>query len=72
MGEAKVAKDHSMLREKLQSKGYMIVDEFSCKGFNTNSFLKLFGGMNKGRPNAEDLKHAEEFAQNLKRNLQKK
>ncbi len=28
--------------------------------------------MNKGRPNAEDLKHAEEFAQNLKQNLQKK
>ncbi len=72
MGEAKVTKDHSMLREKLQSKGYMIVNEFSCKGFNTNSFLKLFGGMNKGRPSAEDLKHAEEFAQNLKRNLQKK
>ncbi|MBY9019199.1 MAG: flavodoxin family protein [Candidatus Lokiarchaeota archaeon] len=69
-GKAKVAKDHSLLREKLQSKGYMIVDEFSCKGFNTNSFMKYFGGMNKGRPNAEDLKRAEEFAQNLKQNLQ--
>ncbi|MBY8986741.1 MAG: flavodoxin family protein [Candidatus Lokiarchaeota archaeon] len=69
-GKAKVAKDHSTLREKLQSKGYMIIDEFGCKGFNTNSFLKYFGGMNKGRPNAEDLKHAEEFAQNLKQNLQ--
>src|SRR5208337_2984295 len=33
-GEAKVAKDHSLLREKLQSKGYIIVNEFSCKGFN--------------------------------------
>jgi flavodoxin len=65
-GKAKVAKDHLLLREKLQRKGYMIVDEFSCKGFNTNSFMKYFGGMNKGRPNAEDLKHAEEFAQNLK------
>jgi len=64
--KAKVAQDHSLLREKLQSKGYIIVDEFSCKGFNTNSFLKYFGGMNKGRPNAEDIKHAEEFAQNLK------
>jgi len=64
-GSAKVAKDHSLLRDKLQSKGYIIVDEFSCKGFNTNSFLKYFGGMNKRRPNAEDLKHAEEFAQNL-------
>ena len=72
INKAKVAKDHSLLREKLQSKGYMIVDEFSCKGFNTNSFMKYFGGMNKGRPNAEDLKHAEEFAQNLKQNLQKK
>ena len=71
-GEAKVAKDHSLLREKLQSKGYIIVDEFACKGFNTNSFMKYFGGMNKGRSNAEDLKHAEEFAQNLKQNLQKK
>jgi flavodoxin len=50
----------------------MIVDEFNCAGFNTNSVLKLFGGMNKGRPNAEDLKDAEEFAQNLKQNLQKK
>lgn len=64
-GEIKVAKDHSLLRQKLQSKGYIIVGEFSCKGFNTNSFLKYIGGMNKGNPNREDLKHAEEFALNL-------
>jgi flavodoxin len=69
MGEDKVAEDHSTLREKLQSKGYAIVDEFACRGFNTNSFMKYLGGMNKGRPNAEDLKHAEEFAQNLMQNL---
>jgi len=50
----------------------MIIDEFNCAGFNTNSFLKLFGGINKGKPNTEDLKQAEEFAQNLKQNLQKK
>ena len=62
-----LSKTHSPLREKLQSKGYIIVDEFTCSGFNTNSLLKLFGGINKGRPNAEDLKHAEEFAQNLQR-----
>ena len=66
IGEKKLAKDHSMLREKLESRGYRIVDEFQCKGFNTNVFLKYFGGMNKGRPDEEDLKHAEEFAQNLK------
>jgi len=72
MGKAKVANDHSELREKLQSKGYMIIDEFACKGFNTNSFMKYFGGMNKGRPNAEDLKNAEEFAENLKHNVRAK
>lgn len=66
----KVAKDHLTLREKLQSKGYVIVDEFACKGFNTNSFMKYLGGMNKGRPNAEDRKHVEEFAQKMKKTLQ--
>ena len=69
LGDKKVAKDHSILRRKLQSKGYIIVDEFACKGFNTNSFLKYFGGMNKSRPNAEDLKDAQEFAQNLKQRI---
>jgi flavodoxin len=67
-----LSKNHSTLREKLRSKGYTIVDEFACAGFNTNSFSKLWGGINKGRPNAEDLKNAEEFAQNLKQNLQNK
>jgi flavodoxin len=64
--DKKRQKDHTKLREKLQSKGYTIIDEFQCKGFNTNVFLKYIGGMNKGRPNEEDLKHAQEFAQNLK------
>ena len=71
-GEEKREKDHSTLREKLESKGYRIVDDFQCKGFNTNSFMRFFGGMNKGRPNEKDLKNAEEFAQKLKQQLQKK
>jgi flavodoxin len=74
-------KSHSSLREKLESKGYMIVDEFNCAGWDTNSdynsglllaavsfVVKICGGLHKGRPNAEDLKNAEEFAQKLKRN----
>jgi flavodoxin len=70
--EKKREKDHSTLREKLESKGYRIIDEFQCKGFNTNSFMRFLGGMNRGRPNAEDLKNAEECAQKLKQKLQKK
>ncbi len=61
---------HRPLRERLQAKGYLILGEFNCPGFNTNSFLRLFGGINKGRPNADDLKRAEEFAQRLKQRLQ--
>lgn len=68
-GESKKLKDHRALREKLEAKGYIILDEFQCKGFNTNSFLRLFGGMNKGRPNAEDLKNAQEFVNNLKKRI---
>ena len=64
-GEKKLTKDHSTLREKLQHKGYEIVDEFNCAGLNTNKFFKLVGGLNKNRPNVEDLKLAEEFAYNL-------
>ncbi len=63
------SKFHDELREKLLSKGYIIVDEFNCKGFNTNGPLKFVGGLNRGRPNARDLKNAEEFAWNIKRDL---
>jgi flavodoxin len=66
--EARV-KNHSMLRDKLKSKGYIIADEFCCVGYNTNSFLKLFGGINKGRPNEDDCKKAEIFAENLIQNF---
>jgi len=53
------------------SKGYSVIGEFSCKGFNTNSFLKYFGGMNKDRPNSEDLKNAEKFASSLAAQMNK-
>jgi flavodoxin len=58
-------KSHAALREKLLSKGYAVVGEFNCPGFNTNSFLKYFGGLNKGRPNAGDLEDAAAFARAL-------
>lgn len=67
MTEEVVAQNHSQLREKLRSKGFVIVGEFGCVGYNTNSFLKLFGGINKGRPNPQDLEQAEAFARKLMR-----
>jgi flavodoxin len=64
-GIKKMHNDHKTLREKLESRNFNILDEFGCSGFNTNSVLKLFGGMNKGRPNEEDINNAEIFAEKL-------
>jgi flavodoxin len=61
-----VKNNHSQIREKLKTKGYTVIGEFGCAGWNTNSFLKYFGGLNKGRPNTEDLKNAEAFARDMK------
>jgi len=63
--ETQMAINHKTLRSILQNKGFLVVGEFGCRGYNTNSFLKYFGGMNKGRPNTEDLRNAEKFAKGL-------
>lgn len=56
---------HKELRTILLRHGCKVVGEFDTVGFNKNSFLVLFGGINKGRPNAEDLAKAAEFARGL-------
>jgi len=60
-----IEENHAEIREKLQLKGYTVIGEFGCAGWNTNSFLKYFGGLNKGRPDAGDLRNAEAFAREM-------
>ena len=60
-----VSKLHLSLRQKLESKGFKIVGEFNSAGFDTFGPLKLVGGIKKGKPDAEDIKNAEEFAKTL-------
>ncbi len=64
-GDRKMRNDHAALRNILLSKGFEIVGEFTCTGFNTNSFLKLFGGINRGKPDDGDLADARAFARSL-------
>lgn len=59
-------KGHNALKEKLVSRGFSILDEFSCKGWDTWGPMKLIGGINKGRPDDEDLAGARVFAEGLK------
>jgi len=50
----------------LEHKGYDVVGTFSCRGFDTWAPLRLVGGINKGRPNADDLEAACEFARDVR------
>jgi flavodoxin len=60
-------KAHNALKNVLLSKKYEIITEdLMMPGFNTNVFLKYFGGVNKGRPNENDLNRAKEFADKIK------
>ncbi len=53
------------LAESLTEHGFVVVGKFSCKAFDVWGPLKLIGGINKGRPNADDLKNAETFINRL-------
>ncbi|MCX6778168.1 MAG: flavodoxin family protein [Candidatus Micrarchaeota archaeon] len=59
------------LKNKLLEKKFVLVGEFSCRGHDTNGFfLKLIGGIHKGRPDEKDINAAEAFARNLKEKLE--
>lgn len=63
-GMGKIKYNDSMTR-LLEKKKAKIIGSFACKGFDTFAILKLFGGIAKGHPNAEDIKNAQNFAQEL-------
>jgi flavodoxin len=57
------------LEEKLRRKGFDIIGEFSCRGYDTSRAAMIVGGINRGRPNARDLQRAKDFARRLKDSL---
>ena len=56
---------HKHFRSLLESKGFTVIDEFDCRGFDTYSVLKVFGGINRGRPNENDIRDASNFAKSI-------
>ncbi len=64
-GDGKI-ENHAAFKELLVSRGFSVVGDFCCKAWDTWGPLKLFGGINKGRPNEEDLEGARVFARRLK------
>lgn len=57
------------LNERLIEKGFDIIGEFTCKGWTTFFIFALFGGVNKGSPNEEDLERARQFAVDIRNKL---
>jgi flavodoxin len=64
-GDRRLRFYHRALRRQLEEKGWTVVGEFSCRGYDTYGPNKLVGGIAKGRPNEQDLQAAAEFAQSL-------
>ena len=53
---------HRPLARLLADKGFEVAGEFGCKGFDTYGPWGKLGGVARGRPNAEELQQAREFA----------
>lgn len=54
------------LSRRLESRGYEVFGRFSCRGWDTWLPLRVVGGLNKGRPNDDDLDRARRFAKGLR------
>jgi flavodoxin len=58
---------HWPLRRLLARKGFRVVGEFACRGFDTWGPLWLTGGLNRAHPDARDLAQARTFAATMAR-----
>jgi len=56
---------HRKLRLILQRKGYAVVGEFACKGFDTYGLWGKLGGIAKGHPDDAELRNARAFVEVL-------
>lgn len=56
---------HSPLKKLLARKGFDVVAEFSCRGFDTWGPLWFAGGLNRTHPDERDLERAREFGRKL-------
>jgi flavodoxin len=58
---------HKRFKSALEEQGFKVIGEFSCLGFDTALSSE---GINKGRPNNQDIAEAEEFIFSIIKNNQ--
>lgn len=57
---------HWSFRHLLVRKGFEVIGEFHCRGFDTVGPLWLLGGLNRRHPDERDLANAAAFARQLR------
>ena len=62
---------HSALRRRLVRRGFEVVGEFCCRGWDTVGPLWFMGGINCKHPNAKDFAKARSFALKIKNAFRK-
>ena len=58
---------HWPVKNVLAKKGYRVIGEFSCRGFDTWGPLWLTGGLHRAHPDERDFQRAREFARQVAR-----
>ena len=53
------------LQETAKSKNCTVLGSYGCKGFDTYGPFKLVGGINKNHPDADEIKGAVDFFENI-------
>ena len=53
------------IREIAEARGCTVLGKYSCKGFDTFGPLKLLGGLNKNHPDADEIRKAVEFYEDI-------
>ena len=56
---------HDPLKKELSRRGFVVIGDFHCRGFDTWGPLWLTGGLNRKHPDERDLARAAEFARRL-------
>lgn len=64
-GSAGFLKNNQSVIKMLEDKNKVVLGSFGCKGYDKFGPFKIIGGINKGRPNDDDFKAAQEFIQDV-------
>lgn len=58
------------IRKRLKAKGFDVIGAFSCRGFDTVGPFGFIGGINRARPDDNDLERAAAFATRMRKQVE--